>query len=228
MKDSESTKLKLDKKPATRKPRKQKEVELLVGLHDAEAPLSQAPQVEKEAAQPKTKTRKPRRSREKSEAQTLMKTGKVTKPGLLPKLEIKTFKFPPGYPVTAPLVAPTQEVATSTETRAKDVPEDVTGNMALAPALRRRAAWTPPRDTVMTAQDSETVVAEEDLPSRNEPEDVGLDISRGPFSSLQGSFGYNEQPVRSFISTESTMEEVEPLAKRRRIEVSVQGNRIID
>jgi len=160
------------------------------------------------------KPRQPRKDKATTEDQTEIKA-KVTKPRTNAKAgkKVQQENVQAGADVVE--ISNTTDHITSEipTTTTIDVEPQISEDLALAPALKRRRSWTPPRIT-KTPHDEDL-----DDDASLVQEDENMLAPPTTFLNLKGSFGYNEQTVRDEGSGELAKSD-EPVLKRRRIEVT--------
>jgi len=161
------------------------------------------------------KPREPRKDKVTTEAQAEIKA-KVTKPRTNAKAgnKVQQENVHAGadvleIPNTTGRI--TSEIPTTTTTT--HVEPQLPGDLALAPALKKRRSWTPPKITE-TSHDEDL-----DNDASLVQEDENMLAPPTTFLNLKGSFGYNEQNVRE-EGVEEIAKSDQPVLKRRRIEVT--------
>ena len=160
------------------------------------------------------KPRQPRKDKATTEDQAEIKA-KVTKPRTNAKAgkKVQQENVQAGadvveIPITTDHI--TSEIPTTTTI---DVEPQIPKDLALAPALKRRRSWTPPK--MMETSHDEDFENDASLVQGDE----NTLVPPTTFLNLKGSFGYNEQNVREEGDGELAKSD-EPVLKRRRIEVT--------
>ena len=163
------------------------------------------------------KVRKPRQLR-KDKATTKVQAemkAKVTKPRENAKTgkKVQQGSMEAGIDAAQPPITTDQVTSEITIAPMTDIEVQIPEDLALAPALKRRRSWTPPKITETSH--------EEDLDNGASllHEDENILAPPKTFLNLKGSFGYNEQNARDDGVAEAPKSD-QPVLKRRRIEVT--------
>lgn len=137
--------------------------------------------------------------KDKAKSQSKIRGSRITKPG-----------------VTCVTLAKNGKSASSITKPAGEEPLE----LLLAEAVRRRRAWTPPKDTPLEAPNLEKLGRELDETLALETQEPRKPTS-GEFENLLGDFGYDDKGEGSFISSDRGRNaNGEAVTKRRKLEVS--------